>query len=294
MAGTVYFGNATTQMWIKAPQSGMEASSTGYNSKLEFLNGGSSVRRSKQSHREFAMSWNSHMNGSSQETGSYAVKDFFDGLYGDGPFYWNDPFATTSNILPPNWAAPMLSEKDWSNLSATIVPEFVAQVYANGYPAKYAKYEVAGSTTDTKKLTIIIPEGYVFHFGWHSTSAGLDAASGPGVKLIPYDRDGVVGTALTPDSLLAGGTTRTNTTVDGDDYSRVEICIANGSTTADLDLVAMVGQVLRAGESPATGGFISGRGTNALEFTDTPKVNYITSAIGDGLIEMSANFTEVL
>lgn len=294
MAGSVYFGNATYQTWIKAPQSGMEASPTGYSSKLEFLNGGSSVRRSKQSHREFSMAWTTHMNGSDQANGSYVVKDFFDGLYGDGPFFWLDPFATMSNILPPNWAAPMLAEKDWSNLSDTLIPSFESETYANGYPSKYAKYFVGGSTVDTKKLTIIIPLGYSFHFGWHSTSAGLDAATGPGIRIIPYDRDGDVATALNPDSMLAGGAYRFNTQIDGDTYSRVEIVLANGGSGNFLDIVAMVGQVVRNGDSPTSGDFVSGRGTGNMEFTETPTIAYITSAINGGLIEMSANFTEVL
>ncbi|CAB4148738.1 hypothetical protein UFOVP536_21 [uncultured Caudovirales phage] len=295
MARTVYFGNSTYQTWIKAPASNMDASATGYVNKIDFLNGGASVRRSNRTSRQFAMSWNGQMNGTDQAENLQIVKDFYDGLYGAGPFFWLDPFATESNLFAPHWAAPMLDELDWPSISATVTPTFTAGAYSNAYPIKYATYALAGSHADTRKFTIIIPTGYTLHFGWHSTLANRTASSAAGVRIVPYNLSGVAQTAVNPNSLLAGGTTRTNATFAGSSYSKVEIFLANGSASASsVNIVAMIAQVLKNGSSVASGGFISGRGTAQLEFSDAPKMTYISSGINNGQIEMSANFTEVV
>lgn len=295
MAGTVYFGNATYQTWIKAPQSGMDASPTGYSNKMDFLNGGSSVRRSKRTHREYAMSWSGEMNNVDASQSLYVLKDFYDGLYGDGPFYWVDPFASTSNILPPHWAAPMLAEGEWPNLSATVNPIFTAGSYSNAYPLKYASYALPGSLVDTNKLTLIIPSNSTLNFGWHATSAGVSASSAAGIRIVPYNLSGVAQTAVNPNSLLAGGTTRTNTTFNGASVSRIEIFLANGSgSTSTANLVGLIAQILATGASVTSGGFISGRGITRLEFGSSPTISYISSAINNGYFEMSANFVEVV
>lgn len=295
MAQTAYFGNTKYATFIKAPLSGMTANPTGYSSQLNFLNGGSSVRRSSRTHREFNMSWNGQMNGTDTTENLQVVKDFYDGLYGTGPFYWTDPYAMASNVLPPHWAAPMLDELDWPNLSANITPTFVDGSYANGFPIKRAVYSLPAGHADTSKLTILIPTGYSLHFGWHSTSAGITASSAAGIRIVPYNTSGVVQTAVNPASLLAGGTTRTNQTFAGSSFSRVEIFLANGAASSSTaNLVGMIAQLLPTGTSVATGGFISGRGTTNLEFAGPPTINYISSAINNGYIEMSANFIEVI
>jgi len=80
MAGTVYFGNANYQTWIKAPASGMGVGSAGYSESLQFLNGGTSVRRSSQTHRTFDMSWSGSMNSGVVDSDLHVIKDFYDDL----------------------------------------------------------------------------------------------------------------------------------------------------------------------------------------------------------------------
>lgn len=295
MAQTAYFGNVNRAMWVKTPRSGMDASPAGYANKIDFLNGGSSVRRSNRTHREFSMSWVGQMNGTDSTENIQVIKDFYDGLYGNGPFYWLDPFSMSSNILAPHYAAPMLSEKDWPSLSATITPTFIAGSYNNSYPIKGAVYTVPAGHADTRKLTILIPSTHTLHFGWHAQAANLTASSSAGIRIVPYNLSGVAQTAVNPNSLLAGGTTRTNQTFAGSSYSRVEIFIANGgASSVAVRLVAMIAQMLPTGTSVASGGFISGRGTTQLEFAGAPQMSYISSAINNGFFEMSANFVEVV
>ena len=57
MAGKVYFGNTNFQTWITAPQSGMNATSSGYAETTDLLNGRSFVKRSSGAARKFSASW---------------------------------------------------------------------------------------------------------------------------------------------------------------------------------------------------------------------------------------------
>jgi hypothetical protein len=296
MAQTAYFGNTSYAAFVKTPQSGMAANPVGYSSRMDFLNGGASVRRSNRSHREFNMSWSGQMNGTDTTENLQIIKDFYDGLYGDGPFYWLDPFAMASNVLPPHYAAPMLSELDWPSLSATVTPTFVANSYANGYPIKRAAYSLPAGHSDTRKLTILIPPNFDLHFGWHSTSAGVNAGTAAGVQILPYYRStGAPYPVINPSSALAGGTTRIGVILSGNTYSHVEIYLANGgASTSVANIVGMIAQVIPNTSTVPSGGFISGRGTTQLEFSEAPTINYISSAINNGFIEMSANFVEVV
>lgn len=289
MASQVYFGNAQHQTWIKSPTSGMGASSTGFVNTQQALNGRAFVKRSRASHREFSPSWVGSL--SSTELSLQTIKDFADGVYGDGPFYWLDPFATNQNLLAPHWAAPGLAEKDWPTLDTEIIPTFDTTSIVNGYPATYAIYETAGAHTSTRVFRIIIPTGYVLKFGWHGPTAAT-AANEKGIKLIPYTRAGVAGTALTPDGIATSSTVRVNTTVNGTTYGYVDIMLST-SEPATVQISGMIAQVIPSTDSVETGGFISGKGTTGLEFGSFPQIEYYSSAINDGQIGMSASFIEV-
>jgi len=294
MAGQVYFGNDKFQTFIEAPLSGLKATSSGYSSTTNLLNGRSFVKRSYAASRTFSPSWVGSMNSTVLAESLNTIKDFADGLYGSGNIYWVDPYAATSNMMPPHWAAPMLDETDWPSLSATITPTFTANTYANNYPIKRAVYTLAPGHVDTKKLTLIIPSTHTLHFGWHSSAAGGSSATGAGIRIVPYNLSGVAGTAVNPVSLLAGGTTRTNQTFAGSSVSRVEIFLASGSAgTTSAHLVAMIAQILPTGTSVASGGFISGRGTTALQFASPVEIEYYSSNINNGQIGLSTTLTEV-
>lgn len=288
MAGVVYFGTKEKQSWIKSPSSGMRANSVGWAAKTQLLNGRASVRRSKASHREFNAEWFGELN-SGLDSSLQEIKNYSNGLYGNGPYYFLDPYAASQNVLPPHWAAPMLTATDWPNLASGIVPTFANDTAANGYPLKYAIYAVTTGYASTNKLVLIIPAGYTLNFGWH----GPSTTETTGVRIVPYLRStGAADTALNPDKIVSGGTTRTNTTVDGDDYSYVEIFLA-ADADQDIKVSAMIAQILPTGTSVATGGFIAGKGTTQLEFENSPEIEYYSAAIGGGQIGMSVTWVEV-
>lgn len=294
MAGKVYFGNATFQTFIEAPLTGMTAGSSGFYAETQLLNGRTFVKRSVASSRKFGASWSGSLNSTDLTTSLETVKSFSSGLYGAGPFYWVDPFASDQNILPPHWAAPMLDETDWPSLSATVTPTFSSGIYANNFPTRRANYLLPAGHSDTKKLTIIIPSTHTLHFGWHSNSSGYTSSTGAGIRITPYNLLGAAQTAVNPVSLLAGGTTRTNQTFAGSSVSRVEIYLANGGgTSISAIITAMIAQVLPTGTSVATGGFIPGKGTTALQFSSPVEIEYYSSAINSGQIGLSTTFVEV-
>lgn len=287
--GKVYFGNTTKQTWIKAPSTGLRADSKSWSKEAQLLNGRAFVRRSKASHRRFDMSWLGEMNDSDIEQSLQTIKDFYDGVYGEGPFYWLDPYAVDSNILPPHWASPSMAEVHWPSLVPGLTQTFVPETVARNFSGKYVEFDTANNYESTEKLTVIIPKNYGLNFGWHGPADG----SSSGIRIVPYLRtDGTAATALNPAKLTAGGLVRTNTKILGDTYSHVEIFVAT-TTASTVKITNMIAQILPEAQTPATGDFITGRGTTAVEFAAAPQMEYYSSAIGNGRIGMSATLIEV-
>lgn len=288
--GKVYFGNETKQTWIKAPATGMKADSVGWSKETQLLNGRAFVRRSKASHRKFDMSWLGALNDADLENSLQTIKNFYDGLYGDGPFYWLDPYATDTNLLPPHWAAPMLAESKWPELVPGLVQYFVPETVAKNYPSKYLEFDTTDNYESTQQLTIIIPKDYALNFGWHGPADGAST----GVRIVPYLRTtGEAATALNPAKITAGGSVRTNTKILGDTYSHVKIFVATTTATTGVKITGMIAQVLPELVAVSTGDFIVGKGTTSLEFLGAPQIEYYSSAIGDGRIGMSTSLIEV-
>lgn len=289
----VYFGNKTKQLWINAPQTGMNASSQSFISDTQLLNGRSHVTRSRGSHRRFQPSWVGSLNNAELESSLQTIKDFSDGVYGDGPFYWVDPFAKNQNLLPSYWAAPMMMQNDLPQIW-DIAPFEYVDTASNvlNYPVKSPRYVSAETdeVTSTKKVTIIIPDGYTLFFGWHGVIAD-------GVPTVRIDRhkvsDGSV-SALDTTPFSVTNTNRTNASVSGAEYSRVDIYLYNpAGDSFDFTVAGMIAQLLPSSAYPTDGGFISGRGTSALEFGSAVNIEYYSSQINDGQIGLSTQWIEV-
>lgn len=288
----VYFGNSTKQTWIPAPQSGLSAGTSSFISQAQLLSGRQSVRRSKASSRSFGTSWVGPMNAANIEDSIYTVKDFADGLYGEGPFYWLDPYAIDTNLLPPHWAAPMLSGDDWPAIvnigvaSKTTTP-------ANNYNYPYQSLSIsfgASIAESTDKFRVIIPEGHKMHFGWHGVQSSGEAT----IIVRAYDRDTGVATDIETVPLAVTSQTRTNTQVRGNDYSHADIFFKNTAASASIIQVAgMIMQVLPDTDAVDQGGFISGRGTTALQFVQMPEMEYYSAKVNGGQIGLTATFMEV-
>ena len=291
MERKVYFGNAIKQLWIPAPKTGLNAPTAGYFSDAQLLSGRAFIKRSKANHRRFSPAWVGPLNAASVNDSLHTVKDYFDGIYGDGPFYWLDPFAIDSNLLAPNWASPMLTQNGWASISSVGTASLVDTESNNrNYPYKALRLTFGSTVQEsTEKFRIIIPEGYKLHFGWHGERNSGDAT----FILRCHDRDTGTTTDVTSQPLSVTTGIRTNTQVNGNTYSMVDIIVKNPSASASvIDVSGIIAQVLPETDTVPQGDFISGRGTQGLLFSSAPSITYISARINDGYVELAADFVE--
>jgi len=298
----VYFGNAAKQTWIKAPSTGMSASSQGWNSETQLLNGQTFIKRSQASHRRFEMSWLGSMNDSDITKSLNTIKDYSDGIYGEGPFYWNDPFAMESNLFSPAWSAPAISiDSDWyaicpddvgiqkSKVTTASISDLVGNNTQN-YPLEAAKYQAPGNpTAQSDVFSFYIPEGYTLWLGLHGHHGGTGAVFGK-----PYNRAGTEGTPVQITPLGVNTPNRVNTSFSGSTTSRVDFYLAKISAgPCTFHVVGLIAQLLKNGVSPEAGEFVSGRGTTGLEFVSAAQIEYYSAKINNGQIGMSVTLAEV-
>lgn len=112
MASVIYFGNRAKQAWIPAPKSGMEWSFVNRSNILQLDNGGVFIDDSPSGHREGSPEWE----GSPDDL--RIIREFRDGVWGPGPFFWCNPFTSDINALKANWATPgIILDGDWPNLT---------------------------------------------------------------------------------------------------------------------------------------------------------------------------------
>ena len=291
MERKVYFGNATKQLWVPAPRTGLNASSAGYFSDAQLLSGRAFTKRSKANHRRFSPAWVGPLNASSVNDSLHTIKDYFDGIYGDGPFYWLDPFAIDSNLLAPNWASPMLSQNGWESISSVGTASLVdTEANTRNYPYKSLRLSFSASVQEsTQSFRIILPESHRLHFGWHGEQNSGDAT----IVLRCYDRDTGSATDVNTEPLAVTSSIRTNAQVRGRDYSMVDILVKNTTaSTSVIDIAGMIAQVLPELSSVEQGDFISGRGTKGLLFSSAPSITYVSAKINDGYVELATDFIE--
>jgi hypothetical protein len=292
MERKVYFGNSEKQTWIVAPKTGLKAGSQGFISEQQLLNGRTFIDRSKGSHRRFTPSWIGSMNDAALENSLLTIKDFADGLYGEGPFYWIDPFAVDSNLMPPHWAAPSMTAYDWPDIWDFQPADFPAtDANTLNYPPQSVRFDISSHAVagSTKKLRMIIPAGYTLHFGWH----GVVDEGTCGVKIDRHLRSTGAIESVTPSVISVTSSTRTNVAISGTTYSFIEIYLYKGDTAADFTVSGMIAQVLPDGASVGAGGFISGRGTTGIEFASGVDIDYYSSVINNGQIGLAVEWAEV-
>ena len=295
----VYFGNDAYQTWIKAPQTGMRATNQGWSSETQLLSGRTHIRRSDASHRRFTMNWLGSMNDT--ENSLNIVKDFADGLYGNSPLFWNDPYATTSNMFPPAWAAPAMSiDTDWDAIcpddvgitKEKVLTSSVADLVGNntqGYPLETAKFTAPGNpNAESDRFTFYIPDGYTLWIGLHGHHGTTGAAFGQ-----PY-KNGVAGTLVNLTPLQVSTPSRVNTSFSSTAANKVEFYLAKiAPSPCTFHISGLVAQLLKTGTTPEQGRFVSGRGTEKLEFASLPDIEYYSAAINNGQIGMSATLVEI-
>lgn len=275
----MYFGTEQFMTWIPCPAINATANTVRWRTANTFLNGGASVRQSNAGHKEYSFSWNPQ-----RKDDIYAFLSFFDGTYGDGPFYFLDPVAMDANVLPSWFAAPFVAAQDgpsWivGDQAGNIRPEMLATgVNALGYPTRSAQYSLnAGQAYAPVKVAV--PEGYELHFGVHGTSSGT-----AGVRAIPSNNP----TSPVNINMLNTTTTiRTNAVLPG---GTVYSFVPRGTGT--MTIAGMIAQVLPVGSSVPLGGFIPGQGSSGVRLSGDPQVTEYSAALTNASVGASVTLIE--
>lgn len=275
----MWFGTKERMVAIRAPKVGFDGSRVGWDGGVtQYLNGGAYVRRSTSSHKVYNFAW---PNMTRQEAA--LITDYADGVYGDGPIYFLDPFAMDKNLLPQVWATPRLMLSDGVVLNgadrSTILPYPIVVNNTLGYPTQ-AVWGISSGLTVYPKLYIPIPPDHTAWFGVHGVPYNANNATGVAVK--PSNS-----AAVTMPNLTTNDSNRFSNSWDGNTTSSIEISMTGTNSSF---ISGMMLQILPTGMLPATGGFISGQGNGGTRFATNPTVTY-NSAVMD-MVELSAQLVE--
>jgi len=245
--------------WVPCPAIEADISSQGWSTSGRYLNGGGYARRSTASGKAYQFSWNL-----TSAENIYKVLDYADGVYGPAPYYFLDPFAIETNVLPTYWAAPRIAASDGPSIVLDKRPTLVSTL-ANtlGYPTKSAVYTLV--TGDRfASLYIPVPTGYTFHFGAHGSATGT-----AGLTVTATG-----GAAVAQTLISSASNVRTNYSVGG-----VTGVTLSAVGVGQLTLSGLMAQVRPTGVPVPMGGFISGRGNSGCEFDGLPTTNGYSSAL---------------
>lgn len=262
----MYFGTKERMTWIPCPSINAGLSANGWGATSEYLNGGAASRFSAALHRDYSFSWSA----TSQES-LYSVLDYFYGAYGDAPYYFIDPFAGATNVLPSWLAAPRLAIQDGPSLVLDKRPTaFPTSPNSMDQPTRTAVYNLTYSDV-ARTFDFPVPPGYTFHFGAKGSSSGTASVTlnGNPVSLTTVaDSTRVTATSTAPWVTIA----------------------AQGE--GSLNLVSMTAVVLPTGVAPPTGPFVSGRGNSGVSRRSNPVVTGYSAALDHASVGASVELIE--
>jgi len=260
-----YMGTRNQMLEIRAPSVNMPSSKQGYFSKVDFLNGGTSIRRSTAAHKNYTMTWNSL-----DRDDARVILDLADGVYGTGPLYVHDPIAADRNVLPQWWATPSqglydgLALNDSARGEAVITPS-----NALGFPVESVRYVVDAGLS--RSVWVPIPKGFTAHVGAY----GFDGSGGT-VVATPTVSASSSGAPVTLTLLDVTDSSRFNRSFSSAFFDGVMLSLGGAGT---LTLSGILVQVLETGVTPDSGGFISGQGNSGLQFVTQPTYTPYSSAL---------------
>lgn len=260
-----YMGTRESMLEIPAPAVNMPSSKQGYFSKVDFLNGGTSIRRSQAAHKNYTLSWNLVSRDEARK-----ILDLADGIYGTGPLYMHDPIAADRNVLPQWWATPSQGLFDGLPLNKASRGES-EETPSNslGFPPYSITYTVEENVT--RHVWVPIPPGHTAWVGAY----GADGSGGT-VVATPTINSYAYGTPVELTLLDVTDDSRFNQSFSGASYDGVELSLGGAGT---VTLSGIMVQVLETGVTPETGGFISGQGNSGLQFVSQPTYTPYSSAL---------------
>ena len=265
MSSCFYMGTREKMLEVRAPSVNLPSSKQGYFNKVDFLNGGTAIRRSQASHKTYTMTWNSMDTDEARD-----ILDIADGVHGTGPVYVHDPISANRNVLPQWWATPSIGGYDGLPLNDASRGELVTTPSNTlNFPHDSITYTVEAGLT--RRVWVPIPEGYTAHIGaYGANGTGGTVVATPTVSAVTD------GTPVTLTLLSVTNDARFNQSFASTSYDGVTISLGGEGT---VTLSGIMVQVLETGVTPATGGFISGQGNSGLQFVSQPTYTPYSSAL---------------
>lgn len=274
----MWFGTRQFMREIADPQANPEYPRTGWESEQEFYRGAVAIDQSVDGHQSWFFDW-----GILTAEETRKITDFRDGVYGPPIIQWTDPVSSRANALKQSWATPSLAGYDAVPLAGDDRPALSANTdQSRGYPVEKATYTLTAETV-LKSMFVPIPPGHVAWVGVHG-----EANAAGRVKVTPFTGS-TPGTVIHPTILSVSTATRVNTEVEG---TGLELSLDNSSPGA-CTLTGMIVQILRDGEVPATGDFISGQGHGPCRFKGRPNRTPFIATPEDTRMRVSATLVEV-
>lgn len=303
----MWFGTETHAEWIRPPKSGADSSPLAWAADGHTLNGFGYAFNSVNSHKVYNYAWSA---GSTRRE-AQRMKDYADGLYGTGKFYFVEPTIYDQNVLSARWAAPVMT----ANFEGpSLVPgvDGVRQLGSTqtpyGLPASGMLYTFNNYTQlpfDSVGAFVPIPEGYVAvvsAFGGATGNANVVAGTqvpGGGIGLRTI-------VPLTPPAEGQRGNSYDPSTDRVVNYSQpgcgVRIWIggttAGGAVNGSISIRGIQVRLFKASELSLQeqlpyDGWVGGMGNEGCRMVGKP--TFITHGkVNGGQIEYAATFKESL
>ena len=276
----VWFGTAQKMQWIDAPVGGASFNPQQWGTSGTYLNGGGFAFRSQQSHQLATFEWRRSMG----KWAAQVIHDYYDGVYGPGPFYFIDPLTYETNVLPKQVAFPGSNVDLVQNAFVSGGQQyFQVTTPSNSRNLPVTPLALLRGTGPfaTRKIQIPRPEGHnVSLFAWFSVASGATLTaetypSGP-QTLNPTPLTGNNAPAITA---LSGG------------FLTFKVNLPNATSRADLyGFRAIIWP--QGGTEPRNVNWCGGEGNSGLEFDGPPtKVRY--NGVDGGQTGVAATFREV-
>jgi hypothetical protein len=252
-----YIGTKQKMFAVRPPSVNMPSEKQGFSNQIQFLNGGTSIRRSVAGHKRYVLTWNSV-----ERDDARIILDLADGIYGNGEIYFHDPFSSDRNVLPQWWASPSQGGYDGLPLNAGARGSlYPTPPNSLNFPLESIQYTVTPNAS--RRVWIPIPPGYTAHVGAYGQNG-----TGGTLEVQPT-KDGFGTGAPTVLTLMdVSNNARFNSSFNySSNYDGIELYLGGDGT---VFLTAMMVQVLPTGVTPEAGGFISGQGNSGLSFVTQP------------------------
>ena len=260
MRSYVWFGNRTRQGWIPAPRTGMDFSLVRRSTVVQLENGGVYVDDSVAAHREALPEWE----GTPDDL--RLIRDYYNLVWGPGPFWWVDPFAADTNMLAPNWATPgVVTGGDWPSIHPNTPVATTVASGSLGAPTRAVTYNVSNSSTAAplRSFTVLIPPGCMLAF------SALGSATGSGVVAIRGTSSTGSTSVQTFTPLDPAGSTLWNGMAlfpYSSGWRYAEVFLARTGTDASTVTLAGMRLAVTNGQYALSNTFVSGEGAGALRF----------------------------